>query len=229
MVTYDKFQKNCTNVQELLVRACQKSGRNPDEAKLLPVAKTHPGEAVCYAGRFGFASVGENRVQEGVAKMADVDCVIGWELIGHLQRNKARLAVMHFDRIQSVDNEKLAKKLDSAAADLGKKIAVLMQVNSGADEAKYGVSCEAAAVLLEFMLNLPHLKVEGLMTVAPLNDDLSVAARAFSRLAELRNELEGEFKFKLPELSMGMTNDMEEAIKAGSTMIRVGRALFGER
>jgi pyridoxal phosphate enzyme (YggS family) len=176
-------------------------------------------------------------VQEGAAKRplataAGADA-LRWELIGHLQSNKARAAAEVFDRIQSVDTEKLARKLDQAAGELGRPLAVLLQVNAGRDPAKFGCEIEDAPRLLEAALALPHLRVEGLMTIAPLGADEAEtqahARRTFENLRALRDDFATRFGVALPELSMGMSGDLEAAVAAGSTCVRVGTALFGAR
>jgi pyridoxal phosphate enzyme (YggS family) len=205
----------------------------PSEVELLAVTKTHPAQAVEYAARYGLRAVGENRVQEAVEKQAQSTIRIGWELIGHLQSNKARLAAQHFDRVQSVDSEKLLNHLDRAAGELGKTLAVLLQINAGDDPAKFGADIADAPRLLEAALGKSHLRVDGLMTIAPLGstpeETLEHARRTFTNLRHLRDELAGRFRTPLKELSMGMTGDLAIAVGAGSTIVRVGTALFGAR
>jgi pyridoxal phosphate enzyme (YggS family) len=150
-------------------------------------------------------------------------------LIGHLQSNKARIAVENFDRIQSVDSAKLLRRLNAAAAEVGRTLAVLLQVNAGNDPAKFGVTVDDTPALLEAALELPHLQVDGLMTIAPLSDDIAVADRTFANLRGLRDTLREQFNTPLATLSMGMSGDMVPAIAAGSTQVRVGTALFGRR
>jgi pyridoxal phosphate enzyme (YggS family) len=195
----------------------------------LPVTKTHPAAAAEYAARYGLAAVGENRVQEGIEKRTQTALALRWELIGHLQSNKARLAVTHFDRIQSVDNAKLLAVLDRAAGELGKKLPVLLQINAGNDPAKFGAEPADAPRLLEAALSLPHLQVDGLMTIAPLSDDSAIARRTFANLREIRDSLAARFGAPLPGLSMGMSGDLDAAIAEGSTLVRVGSALYGPR
>jgi len=168
-------------------------------------------------------------VQEGVEKRALVTAPLRWELIGHLQSNKARLAVAHFDRIQSVDSTKLVTVLERAAGETGRKVAVLLEINAGEDPAKFGAAPAEAPALLELALAQAHLQVDGLMTIAPLSDDPAVARRCFARLRSLRDELAARFGVPLPELSMGMSGDFESAIAEGSTQVRVGTALYGTR
>jgi len=173
--------------------------------------------------------VGENRVQEAVEKRALVPGPLRWELIGHLQSNKARLAAANFECIQSVDREKLLLALDRAAGELGKKLPILVQVNAGHDPAKFGVDPAEAPRLIETALAQRNLRVDGLMTVAPLSDDPAVARRTFAALRILRDELAARTGAPLRELSMGMTGDLEAAVAEGSTQVRVGTALYGPR
>jgi hypothetical protein len=197
---------------------------------LLPVTKTQPPEVVQFVVQHGgFEAVGENRVQETAEKRPRVAGRLRWELIGHLQSNKARQAVELFERVQSVDRAKVLTALDRAAGEQGRRLAVLLQVNAGNDPAKFGVDPEAAPALLEQALQLPHLRVDGLMTIAPLSDDPTVARRTFARLREIRDDLVKRCGLPLNELSMGMSGDLDAAIAEGSTLVRVGSALFGAR
>lgn len=226
---YQTFVRNADAVLAQIADVCGRVGRDPATVKLLAVTKTHGAWAPEYAARYGLQRVGENRVQEAVDKMPQVGASLAWELIGHLQSNKARLAAAHFDRIQSVDSAKLLRRLDAGAAENGRPLAVLLQINAGHDPAKFGADLEAAPALLEVAMEMSHLRVDGLMTIAPLSDDPTVAQRTFANLRELRDRLATEFGVALPELSMGMSGDLEAAIAAGSTQVRVGTALFGLR
>ncbi len=228
-ITYDEFSRRADAVRADIAAACARAGRDPSGVGLLAVTKSHPVAAVEYAARYGLPAVGENRVQEGADKRAATTAEVRWELIGHLQSNKAKLAATHFDRVQSVDSEKLLRLLDRAAAELGKILPVLLQVNAGRDPAKFGAELEDAPRLLDTALAQSHLQVEGFMTIAPLSDDDSVATRTFTTLRELRDQLAGETGALLPELSMGMSGVYAAAIAAGSTLVRVGTALFGAR
>jgi hypothetical protein len=228
-LTYDEFKLRADTVMARIAAGCVRAGRDPREVALLAVTKTHPAEAAGFAARYGLRAVGENRVQEGVEKRALCPVPIAWELIGHLQTNKARLAAAHFDRIQSVDRVKLLNHLDRAAAELGKTLPILLQVNAGQDPAKFGAEPADAPGLLAAALACPHLRVDGLMTIAPLADDPAIAERTFANLREIRDRLAVAGGTPLGELSMGMSGDMDAAIAAGSTIVRVGTALFGER
>lgn len=229
MIPFSEYQENYQAVTARIAAACLAAGRLPDSVELLPVTKNHPEEAVAFAARVGLTAVGENRVQEAAAKQRDTAASMRWELIGHLQSNKVREAVAVFDRVQSVDSLKLLQRLDRCAGEAGKKIAILIQCNIGQDPNKYGFAREAMAAAIEAALAAPHLRVEGLMTIAPLDDAPTVAVRAFEALRQLRDELSERYQLALSELSMGMTGDLEAAIAAGSTQIRVGTALYGAR
>jgi len=246
-LSYEEFLANLERVRARVAEACRAAGRGPDAARILAVTKTHPVEAALYAHRAGLAGAGENRVQEGLEKIAACpERAVRWELIGHLQSNKAAKAAAAFARIQSVDRVELAEKLDRAVQALGLAkdgflrqdqgeparhvLPVLLQVNAGDDPAKFGVDCAGAAGLLEAALKCAALRVEGLMTVAPLAPgNPAVAERCFARLRETRDALAAKFGVELPELSMGMSDDLEAAVRQGSTLVRVGTALFGKR
>jgi pyridoxal phosphate enzyme (YggS family) len=243
------FPARLAAVRARVAAACRAAGRDPAGVEILPVTKNHPPAAAEAVARAGLRAVGENRVQEGVAKrgacavsLAENGVVppavskvepLAWELIGHLQSNKAALAARHFDRVQSVDGEKLLRHLDRAAAALGKVFPVLLQINAGHDPAKFGAEPADASRLLDAALACQHLRVDGLMAIAPLGatpaETAASAARTFANLRTLRDDLAARFGTPLRELSMGMSGDLEPAVAAGSTLVRVGTALFGER
>ncbi len=233
MVTYEAFLVRLAEVRSRMNAACAAAGRDPATVALLAVTKTHPVAAAEFAWRAGLAAVGENRVQEAEAKRPAGPAGLRWELIGHLQSNKAGAAARAFDRIQSVDSEKLAGRLARAAAEAGRVLPVLLQVNAGRDPAKSGCEPEDAARLLDAALAEPSLRVEGLMTIAPLGaepaETADLARRTFEALRGLRDDLAAARGVALPELSMGMSGDLEAAVAAGSTCVRVGSALFGAR
>jgi pyridoxal phosphate enzyme (YggS family) len=228
-IAYETFRERADAVREQIAAACHRAGRDPGGVQLLAVTKTHPPAAAEYAARYGLPAVGENRVQEGVEKKAQCTAAIRWELIGHLQSNKVRLAAAHFDRVQSVDSVKLLTLLDHAAGEQDRRLALLLQINSGHDPNKFGAEPADSPRLLETALTLSHLQIDGLMAIAPLSDDPRVAQRTFASLRELRDRLAIQFGVPLPELSMGMTGDLAMAVAEGSTLVRVGTALFGPR
>ncbi len=228
-LNYSQFACNAQGVLDEIDQICKNCGRDSSSVKVLAVTKSQSHEAVDFAARFGFEAIGENRVQESAGKKPLAGEQIRWELIGNLQSNKAKLAVSLFDRIQSVDRIKLVRALDRYAGEIGKKLPVLLQVNTGEDPKKFGVSSRETPKLMEAALQCPNILVEGLMTIAPLDEDRSVALAAFDRLRSLRDELSVSSGLSLKELSMGMSGDMAEAIRAGSTCLRLGTVLFGKR
>jgi PLP dependent protein len=226
---FDEFKRRADAIRAQIGAVCARTGRKAGEVELLAVTKSHPPAAVELAARYGLRAVGENRVQEAVDKRAQVTGAVAWELIGHLQSNKARLAARQFDRIQSVDSVKLLEILDRAAGELGRTQAVLLQINAGLDPAKSGVEPDQAPQLLAAALVRKNIRVDGLMTIAPLSGDPDAARRTFARLREIRDRLAADSGSRLRELSMGMTGDLDAAVAEGSTIVRVGTALFGPR
>jgi pyridoxal phosphate enzyme (YggS family) len=230
MLTREIFQQNLATVRERIAAAAAAAGRDPQSVRLLPVTKTHPVEAATFAFEAGFAAVGENRVQEAASKRPLAPSGLRWELIGHLQTNKAKLAAETFDRIQSLDSLELAEKLARRADENGKTLPVLLQANTSRDAAKSGIEdFDTLQKLAAATAALPALRIEGLMTIPALDADRNVARRAFETLRQWRDKLAAQLGLPLDELSMGMSSDLEEAIAAGSTLVRVGTALFGER
>lgn len=235
-ISYEEFAHRADAIRAQIATACAAAGRDCSEVELLAVTKTHPAAAADYAARYGLRAVGENRVQETAEKRpltAISSRALHWELIGHLQSNKAKLAVQHFDRIQSVDSEKLLNHLDRAASELGKTFPILLQINAGDDPAKFGADLAEAPRLLTAALAKKHLRIDGLMTIAPLgstpDETAAHATRTFNNLRTLRDDLAARAGSPLRELSMGMTSDLALAIAAGSTIVRVGTALYGQR
>jgi pyridoxal phosphate enzyme (YggS family) len=226
---YEDFKRRADAVRSRIAHACALARRGEGEVELMAVTKQQTAEAADYAARYGLRAVGENRVQEGIDKKAMASGAVAWELIGHLQSNKARLAAQHFNRIQSVDSEKLLDILDRTAGELGRTLPILLQVNAGHDPAKSGVEPDGASRLLDAALARKNLRVDGLMTIAPLSSDSAVARRTFANLRSIRDRLASASGSRLAELSMGMSGDMDEAIAEGSTIVRIGSALFGSR
>jgi hypothetical protein len=223
-------------VQERLAAACQRAGRAHEEVRLMGVSKLHSAETIAEAAAAGLKLFGENRVQEFDAKrdrlrelgVADVEV----HLIGHLQSNKSARAAEIFDGIDSVDSLRLAQRLNDTAGKLGKKLPVLIEVKLSAELAKSGLAADGPELgsLLEQLPVLPHLVMRGLMTIAPLDEDPETARACFRQLRSLREALAQQHpRLDFRELSMGMSGDFEMAIEEGSTRVRIGTALFGER
>ena len=199
--------------------AAERAGRDPASVLLIGASKTVPADRLKGFVAAGLADLGENRVQEAEDKVA---AVVGatWHLIGHLQSNKARKAVALFDWIHSVDSARLADALDRIAGELGRRPRVLVEVNTSGEASKAGVPPDDARGLVAHVKALPHLSLEGLMTIGPLEGDPRGAFRTLKALKDGTG---------LTELSMGMSGDFEVAIEEGATMVRVGTALFGRR
>ena len=229
MIEYEQFLFNLKEIRRKIENACVSCDRNPNEVSLLPVTKNWPVLAVEYCRDSGILKVGENRVQEATEKQAKITG-IEWELIGHLQSNKVNQVVGCFSRIQTLDSIKIIRKVQAASERLDHKTRVLLQINSGNDPAKFGFSIDEASGALDEVMSSSHLIVDGLMTIAPYApEDITVARDCFKKLAELKEILEQSHGVFLKELSMGMSDDLSTAIICGSTMIRVGSALFGSR
>ena len=233
------IERNLSIVRERIAAAARAAGREPESIRLVAVTKTFPAESGAAAFRAGVFDLGENRVEEARDKVPAVSEILGgstgprWHLIGHLQRRKARDAVQLFDLIQSVDTVRVAQALNRRAADIGKFIPVLLQVNVARDPDKFGFipdPRDAFYASVAEILALPALQVRGLMTIGALVPDAEQARPFFRDLRELRDELAARFPaVDWSELSMGMTDDFPVAISEGATIIRVGRAIFGER
>ncbi len=195
------------------------------------MAKTKPAELVNEAIAAGVRDIGENRVQEAVAKRPLVAAGCRWHLVGNLQTNKAKKAVEVFDMIQSVDSARLALELQKRCEQAGRRMPVLIEVNTSGEPTKHGVSPEELPALVEMVIGLPMLNLKGLMTIGPglAVEDPEASRQCFRMLRRLAVECRERFGVALPELSMGMTSDFEVGIEEGATMIRIGTALFGVR
>jgi pyridoxal phosphate enzyme (YggS family) len=217
------IRANVERVRERIARAAERAGRRPDDVLLVAVSKTVEAERVRAAVAAGITALGENRVQEARAKIAEIGRPVAWHLIGHLQTNKARDAVELFDVIHSVDRIELARELDRRAHARDRVVKVLLQVNAGGEATKGGVAPEAVAETLEALATLRNLAVRGLMTIPPEVERAEEARGWFQALRKLAE------RHALPELSMGMSGDFEVAVEEGATMVRVGTAIFGPR
>jgi len=213
-----------------IAAAAARSGRSPDSITLIGVIKTVPHERIREALGAGLADVGENRVQATESAIAELGRGSArWHLIGHLQRNKSARALELFDRIHTLDSIELARQLSRQAVARGRSWPALVQINVSGEASKSGVAPEVLVPLLERLLELPGLGVDGLMAIGMPVERPEMARREFARLRELRDAAERAVGAALPHLSMGMSDDFEVAIEEGSTMVRVGTALFGVR
>jgi PLP dependent protein len=226
---------NIERIRDRISRAGARLGRNPGSATLMAVSKTVEPERIQQAYQAGIRLFGENRVQEFAEKAGALKDLprIKWHLIGHLQTNKAKKAVELFHGVDSVDSLRLAQKLDQATQQAGKILPVLIEINVGGEENKSGIAGDSRELenLLQGVQRLEHLQIQGLMTIPPYTEDPEGARPYFRRLRELRDSIAARRlpRVQMDVLSMGMSHDFEVAVEEGSTCVRVGTAIFGER
>jgi pyridoxal phosphate enzyme (YggS family) len=217
------IEQNVQNLQERITSACAGAGRSPDEVTLVAVSKTVQASAIEAAFNAGIRHFGESRVQEAKTKIEQLQRLkpdINWHMVGHLQTNKAKTAAVIFDIIHSVDSLKLAEALNNCSP---RRLPILVQVNVSAEATKGGFMLSEVQETVKQMRRLPNLDIQGLMTIAPWVDNAEEVRPVFRRLRQLRDAL------GLKHLSMGMSDDFEVAIEEGATLVRIGRAIFGER
>ena len=222
----DTFAERLEEVERRIAAACEKAGRPRDSVTLLAVSKTKPPEAVREAAECGLRLFGENKVQEAQSKVSMCPSGLEWHLIGHLQTNKAKVAANLFQMIHSVDSLKLLQALDASA---GTTLPVLLQVNVSGEASKSGMKPDEVADIINAANQMQKVEVHGLMTIPPFSPDPEKTREHFTALRELRDRLEEETGTPLPELSMGMSHDLEVAIEEGSSWVRIGTDLFGGR
>lgn len=235
--------ENLAAVRAQISQACDRAHRTPHSITLVAVCKTHSVSLIREAIAAGVTELGENRAEEAVPKIetltAEGHAGLRWHMIGHVQSRKAKLVVPHFALVHSVDSLRLAQKFASLAQEHGTRLEVLVQMNVSGELSKEGIAAhnwqhnhDTRAAVLEVMQHivaLPGVQVRGLMTIAPFTDEESVVRPVFASLRGLRDVLQQELGVVLPELSMGMTDDFPIAIEEGATIVRIGRAIFGER
>lgn len=228
-----RLREDLSEVRRRIAAAAERAGRDPAEVKLVAVTKTHPAEVLREAIAAGAHALGENKVQEAEGKIGELGRdAAEWHLIGHLQSNKARKAVRLFDVIHSVDSLELAERLERMCVEEAReKLSVLVQVDLAGEESKSGVSVDGLLRTAEFLRTCGRLSFDGLMVLPPFFDEAEATRPYFKNLRDIRDELlaQGAFANGRGELSMGMTNDFEVAIEEGSTIVRVGTAIFGSR
>jgi len=220
---------NLERVREQIANAAANSGRSADDVELVAIAKMHPAEKVREAVEAGQTLFGESRVQEARAKIPELSSNIRWHFVGHLQKNKVRQALPLFEMIHSVDSLALAQDINRIAEEGGLYPRVLLEVNVAGEGSKFGFAADQLRQQMEALLALPRLSIEGLMCIPPLAVESEDSRKFFVQVRELRDSLEKEFNMKLPQLSMGMTQDFSIGIEEGATLVRVGTAIFGER
>jgi hypothetical protein len=226
------IKENIARVLERIAAACLRSGRRPEEVRLVAISKTVPVDRIREAYEAGLRDFGENRVQEGKAKRPALsDLSVTWHLVGHLQTNKAKPARELFHWVHSVDSQRLAQKLDQAALCRGDRLPVLLEVNLGEETTKSGIRGTEVVQLAEQVGQLATLELRGLMVIPPFFEDPEQVRPYFRRLRQLAQEIDSRRlpNVSMQELSMGMSQDFEVAIEEGATMVRVGTAIFGPR
>jgi len=230
-ITQQQLAANIAAVRSAIADAAQRAGRDPATITLIAVSKTKPIELVGMAHRLGLTDFGENRVQEALTKISAFHPDdLRWHMIGQLQSNKAGKVAEAFDWVHSVDSWHLACTLDQQAAKHARRLPVLLEVNVAGEESKAGIAPTDMPALARQIVELPNLDVRGLMTVAPLVADPEQVRPVFRALRELRDHLRDELpQCVWDQLSVGMTDDYPVAIEEGATIVRIGRAIFGER
>ena len=220
---------NLAAIRERLAKAAEGAGRKASDVELLAVSKTFPVEAIQEAVDAGQTLFGENKAQELLAKQPALPSRLRWHIIGHLQSNKVRKILPIVEAIHSVDSLDLAKDINRIAAELGLFPKVYLEINVAAESTKFGFNPQAAREQLEALYGLERLEIQGLMCIPPFSANAEDSRRYFVILRGLRDELEKLGSAPLPRLSMGMSHDFEIAIEEGSTIVRVGSAIFGSR
>lgn len=220
---------NVQAIQRRIVAACERAGRDPASVQLMAVSKGHPPEAIRAVADTGLTLFGESKVQEAKVKIPQCPGRLHWQMIGHLQSNKAKDAVHFFELIQSVDSLSLAQELNKRAEQAAKTLPILLEVNMAGEASKFGYGPESVLAELDQLNDLKRLELHGLMTIAPWSQDVERVRPFFRKLRELKERCEEKLGVPLPVLSMGMSGDFEVAIEEGSTLVRVGTAIFGER
>ena len=226
----DEIAARFATVREKIAAAAARSGRAPEGIELVAVSKTHPPETIRRAvEEAGQTLFGESRLQEARAKQPLLPGRLRWHFIGHLQKNKIRAALPHFELFHGVDSLDTARQIDRIAGEEGLRPAVLLEINLAAEASKFGFPADRLEEQLEEILALDRLAIEGLMCIPPPGPTPEDSRHFFVQLRELRDRIQAGARVGLPHLSMGMSNDYEVAVEEGATLVRVGTALFGER
>ena len=227
------IQHNLNLIHQKIETACEEATRNQNIVKLLAVSKTKPISAILSAYQAGQIAFGENYVQEGIEKIQYFESQginLEWHFIGPLQSNKTRLVAEHFDWMQTLDRAKIADRLNEQRPTNKTPLNVLIQINISDEESKSGIQSEEMLTLAKHIENLPHLCLRGLMAIPAPTDNIAEQENAFKKMLSLFEQLKQALpNQQIDTLSMGMTDDMPSAIKCGSTMVRIGTAIFGAR
>lgn len=225
------IEKNLKKVQDKIKAACKRSGRSPEEVTLIAVSKTKPCSMLQEAYQCGIREFGENKVQEMTEKYDILPDDIHWHMIGHLQRNKVKYIVDKAKLIHSVDSLRLAETIEQEAAKKNIIAHILIEVNVADEDSKFGLKTEEVLAFVEQVALMPHIRIEGLMTIAPYVENPEENRAVFACLRKLSVDIAKKNidNVNVDILSMGMTNDYEVAIEEGATMVRIGTGIFGER
>ena len=224
-----EIEANLEKVRAQIARAAEKAARKLDDIELVAISKTHDAERVREAVDAGQQLFGESRVQEARAKIPELPSNLRWHFVGHLQKNKIRHALPLFELFHGIDSLDLARNIERVADEDAAHPRILLEVNVAGEGTKFGFKPEQVRAEMKELLELPRVSIEGLMTIPPLAPEAEASRKFFIQLRELRDALEKEFDVRLPQLSMGMTNDFAVAVEEGATLVRVGTAIFGER
>lgn len=224
------IEENIKNIREQINQACSKVGRNPDDIQLIAVSKTVDCERINESVLKGMTDLGENKVQEIMDKYNEIHNVY-WHMIGHLQTNKVKYIIDKVKLIHSLDRISLAKEINKRAKQHNKVMDVLIQVNVANEDTKFGLACEEVYDFIEKIQPLEYIKVKGLMTIAPFEENPEDVRKYFKKLKEMFEEIKTKnfSQVEMKYISMGMTNDFQVAIEEGSNIIRVGTGIFGRR
>lgn len=226
------IRENIDTIRRRIASACERCGRNPEEITLVAVSKTFPAAAIAEACEAGVFDIGENYVQELIAKRKELgDRPIRWHFVGHLQANKVKYIAPWIHLIHAADSASVVREIDKRAAQAGRTIDILVEVNTTGEQTKFGVKPETTADFVRSLAEFSHVCIAGLMTVGPFLPDPEASRPMFRTLRMLKDDLGqlGQHNVRMQHLSMGMTGDFEVAIEEGATLIRLGTAIFGRR
>lgn len=225
------IKENLSEIEKKIQAACERTGRTREEVTLIAVTKTKPVEDIREVIDYGINDIGENKVQEILMKYPEFQEQLIWHMIGHLQTNKVKMIIDQVDLIHSVDSLKLAAKINDEAKKIDKVQKILIQINIAEEESKFGLEVDDVEELIRDIAKLPNIMIKGLMTIAPFVEDSEENRGIFRQMTQIFVDINKKNidNVIMNTLSMGMTNDYEVAIEEGSTMVRIGTAIFGQR
>ena len=224
-----QIAENLEFIRQRIAAAAERNGRSAGEVQLVAVSKTYPPEIIREAIKAGQQCFGENRIQDALPKIDTLPPDLKWHLIGHLQTNKVRKVIGRFALFHGVDNTALAVQMNRIAEEFGVTASILLEVNISGEASKFGFTPGDLPAALDTLLPLPHLRIEGLMTMAPYSENPDSARPVFEGLRKLRDALSTATGHPLKQLSMGMSGDFEQGVAEGATIVRIGSSIFGSR